>query len=112
MTTFKKRLLAQTVDHAAVYDPERLFGVVPWGSELSDGFFDMTMKDLARAVNFACWWIEKTLGGESCKETLAYMGNNDVRYIIFTLACQKTGYQVWKPWNIIIEGFQLNFSFG
>ena len=99
MANFERRLLAQTVDHAAEHDPERLFGVVPRGSELSDGFFNMTMKDLARAVNFVCWWIEMTIGLDSGKETLAYMGNNDVRYLIFTLACQKTGYQVWKPWK-------------
>jgi acyl-CoA synthetase (AMP-forming)/AMP-acid ligase II len=111
MTTFEKRMLAQTVDHAAVHNPERLFGVVPSGSELSDGFFNMTMKDLARAVNFASWWMEKTIGKDSCKETLAYMGNNDVRYIIFILACQKTGYQVCKLWNIVIEGLQLKLFF-
>jgi len=96
MATFEKRLLATTVDHVAEHDPERLFAVVPRGSELSDGFFNMTMKDLARGVNFACWWIEKTIGLTSRPETLAYMGNNDVRYLIFTLACQKTGYKVWN----------------
>ncbi|KAJ5298611.1 arsenate reductase (Arc2) [Penicillium atrosanguineum] len=97
MASFEKRLLAQTVDHAAEHDPERLFAVVPRGSDLSDGFFNMTMKDLARAVNFVCWWIEKTIGLDSGKETLAYMGSNDARYIIFTLACQKTGYQAFLP---------------
>ncbi|KAJ5670286.1 acetyl-CoA synthetase-like protein [Penicillium maclennaniae] len=97
MAAFERRLLAQTVDHAAKHDPERLFGVVPRGSEMSDGFFNMTMKDLAHAVNVVCWWIEKSIGRASCKETLAYMGNNDVRYFIFTLACQKTGYQAFLP---------------
>jgi acyl-CoA synthetase (AMP-forming)/AMP-acid ligase II len=92
--SFEKRLLAKAVDHAAEHDPERLFAVVPRGSELSDGFLNMTMKDLARAVNFMCWWIENTVGPKTRQETLAYMGNNDVRYLFFTLACQKTGYQV------------------
>lgn len=111
MATFEKRLLAKTVDHAAEHDPERLFAVVPRGSELSDGFFNMTMKDLARSVNFMCWWIEDTLGPKSGPETLAYMGNNDVRYLIFTLASQKTGYRVWEPGNEFTESIQLTCYF-
>lgn len=96
MAVFEKRLLAKTVDLAAEQDPDRLFAVVSRGAELADGFQNMTMKDLARAVNFMSWWIESTLGPRRSRETLAYMGSNDVRYCIFHLACQKTGYQVRK----------------
>lgn len=94
MAGLEKRLLAKTLDLVAKQDPDRLFAVVPQGPELTDGFQNMSMKDLARAVDFMCWWIEDTLGPSGSRETLAYMGSNDVRYCIFHLACQKTGYQV------------------
>lgn len=94
MAISEKRLLAKTVDHVAEHGPDRLFAVIPQGPELTDGFQNMSMRDLAQAVNSMCWWIENTLGASHSQETLAYMGSNDVRYCIFHLACQKTGYQV------------------
>ncbi|KAJ6092951.1 hypothetical protein N7486_008240 [Penicillium sp. IBT 16267x] len=93
----RRRLLANVVDQAAELDPERLFAVIPKGSELSDGFQNLTMKGLSQAVNFLCRWIENTIGIHGPRETLAYMGSNDVRYIVFVLACQKTGHQAFLP---------------
>lgn len=83
-----------TVDIAAQNEPDRVFAVIPRGSELSDGFQNLTMKELARAVDCMAWWIESTIGQGKPRETLAYMASNDVRYCIFLLACQKTGHQV------------------
>ncbi|KAJ5760131.1 hypothetical protein N7520_007287 [Penicillium odoratum] len=93
----QRRSMATVVDRAAELDPERLFAVIPQGSELSDGFQSLTMKGLSQAVNFLCWWIENNIGTDSPRETLAYMGSNDVRYCIFLLACQKTGHQAFYP---------------
>ncbi|KAK5796746.1 hypothetical protein VI817_006030 [Penicillium citrinum] len=91
------RLLVKTVDDAAETEPGRLFAKVPQGTELSDGFLNITMEGLARAVNCMAWWIESTVGMGKNRETLAYMAKNDVRYCIFFLACQKTGYQAFFP---------------
>jgi len=90
----KNRLLVKTVDDAAETEPKRLFAKVPQGTELSDGFLNITMEGLARAVNCMAWWIEGIIGKGKNQETLAYMAKNDVRYCIFFLACQKIGYQV------------------
>ncbi|KAL4894587.1 hypothetical protein BDV59DRAFT_200924 [Aspergillus ambiguus] len=93
-----KRLLSRIVDDAAQRDPERLFAVIPRGLNVSDGFQNLTMRELAHAVNSACWWIEKTLGPTKfSKERLAYVGTNDVRYCVFILACQKLGYEAFLP---------------
>jgi hypothetical protein len=94
MESLHKRLLATTVDDRAATSPNERFAVIPQGTEISHGFRDVSMKDIAQAVNSMCWWIESTIGPAQSPETLAYMGNNDVRYFIFLLACQKTGYQV------------------
>ena len=96
MASYQKRLLATAVDEQAKANPTQRFAVVPQGSEISNGFQDLSIKDLAQAVNFMCWWIESMIGPAQSPEPLAYMGGNDVRYPIFVLACQKTGYQVRK----------------
>ncbi|KAJ5748104.1 uncharacterized protein N7511_009800 [Penicillium nucicola] len=93
----EKRLLATSVDDYAKHNPNNLFAVIPQGSELSQGFRRLTMKDLAQAVNGMCWYIEEIIGPAQSPEALAYMGSNDVRYFIFMLACQKTGYQAFLP---------------
>ncbi|KAJ5834349.1 hypothetical protein N7447_000375 [Penicillium robsamsonii] len=97
MESHRKRLLATTVDDRAETNPNQRFAVIPQGLEISDGFQDLSIKDLARAVNFICWWIESSIGPTQYPETLAYMGRNDARYFIFMLACQKTGYQAFLP---------------
>jgi acyl-CoA synthetase (AMP-forming)/AMP-acid ligase II len=104
MEFLHKRLLATTVDERAEMSPDDRFAVIPLGSELNHGFRDLSMKDLAQAVNFLSWWIESTIGPARSRETLAYMGNNDIRYFIFILACQKTGYQVRGNYRASSEG--------
>lgn len=89
-----RRLLPGLLDDLAQRDPTRKFCTMPKSSEVSDGFVDVTMKDLAQAVNSMSWWIEKSLGRSSTRETLTYLGGNDIRYIISMLACSKTGYKV------------------
>ncbi|CAI7614800.1 unnamed protein product [Penicillium glandicola] len=97
MESHRKRLLATTVDGRAETNPSQLFAIISQGSEIRNGFQDLSIKDLAQAVNFMCWWIESVIGPTQSPETLAYMGSNDVRYFIFILACQKTGYQAFLP---------------
>jgi hypothetical protein len=92
--TQPKRLLATTVDDHAKHNPNNVFAVIPKGAEVSHGFRSLLMNDLAQAVNGMCWWIEENIGPAQFPETLTYMGSNDVRYFIFMLACQKTGYLV------------------
>lgn len=112
--TQQKRLLATTVDDHAKHNPSNVFAVIPQGAEVSHGFRSLSMKDLAQAVNGMCWWVEETIGSAQSPETLAYMGGNDVRYFIFMLACQKTGYQVrtkiaevliWRLAKLFFTGF-------
>lgn len=89
-----KRLLASVVDDLTERDAQRCFSVIAKGPEVSDGFQAVNMQDLSRAVNCMSWWIESTIGPAQSRETLAYMAHNDIRYCIFMMACQKTGYQV------------------
>ena len=91
-----KRLLAECVDSLAASDPSRRFSLIPQSDDVKDGFREVSIHDIARAVNAMSWWMEKHLGTPKQTETFAYMGNNDIRYIIFLLAANKTGNKVWE----------------
>ncbi|KAK2861154.1 putative NRPS-like protein biosynthetic cluster [Arthroderma sp. PD_2] len=89
-----KRLMAQVIDSLSEEDPDRRVCTMPKGADCSDGFFDLTFRQLARMVNHMSWWIEEVFGRSiSPTETLAYLGSNDVRYLVMVMACNKTGYQ-------------------
>ncbi|GLA21562.1 putative NRPS-like protein biosynthetic cluster [Aspergillus niger] len=92
-----RRLLASLVDQISGTNPTRVFAVIPKGASVSDGFCPFTVGELAQAVNYTARWIEDILGRPSRRETLAYMATNDVRYFIFVLACNKTGYRAFLP---------------
>ncbi|KAH8432734.1 putative NRPS-like enzyme [Aspergillus melleus] len=92
-----KRLLVNIVDDLASSCPTQRLGVVPKGSDPKDGFQHVTAKDLADSVNAMSWWIEKQIGKGNGDETVAYMGSNDIRYLLFILASHKTGYKLLLP---------------
>ncbi|PYI36626.1 NRPS-like enzyme [Aspergillus indologenus CBS 114.80] len=92
-----RRLLVTQVDTIAKHSPNRRFGLIPNGTEVDQGFREVTFRDLSQAVNAMSWWIDDTLGKPQSGEKIAYLGNNDVRYIIFMLACHKTGYTIFLP---------------
>ncbi|GLA50743.1 putative NRPS-like protein biosynthetic cluster [Aspergillus niger] len=97
-TVLRKRLLTTEIDAIAESNPGRRFCVMPRGSELSDGLQEISIKDLARGINFLCWWIEAQAGTNAPDgSTVAYMGANDIRYFIFIIACHKTGYKPLLP---------------
>ncbi|KAB8226591.1 hypothetical protein BDV33DRAFT_197585 [Aspergillus novoparasiticus] len=92
-----QRLLTNVVDEVAQFNPQKRVGVIPNNLEPSQGFRDVSFGDLARAVNALSWWIEKQIGKAENNETVAYMGRNDILYLIFILACNKTGYKPLLP---------------
>jgi hypothetical protein len=89
-----RRLAAVLLDDLSKRVPERRFGLIPNSQKISDGFREVTIGDLAQAVNYTSWWIEKTLSRKTKSQTVSYMAANDIRYGIFVLACNKTGYNV------------------
>lgn len=92
-----KRLLPQVVDGVAVSNPKRVWASSPRSLDLIDGFRDITFAELANAVNYVAWWIERRMGCGEDFETLSYMGATDVRYIVIFLAAIKRGYKLLVP---------------
>lgn len=88
------RLLPQVLDDLAVSDPERVYASLPISPDISQGFHDVTMREIANAVNNAAWWLEDRIGRTEIFETLAYMGPTDLRYPVAFFAAVKCGYKV------------------
>ncbi|KAF7877139.1 hypothetical protein EAF04_000825 [Stromatinia cepivora] len=95
---YGRRLLPQLVDDNAGSHPTQLMGMIAKSSDLSHGFFEFTYKDIANAVNFMSWWLlEKLRPPGEGKNTIAYMGVTDFRYLVIELSAIKTGYIILLP---------------
>ncbi|KAI9371724.1 hypothetical protein BJX61DRAFT_548133 [Aspergillus egyptiacus] len=89
-----RRLMADVIDGLAQTDPERRVCSMPKSPRDPDDYVDLPVSKLAHAVNYMASWIEKRFGkGDSFRETIAYIGANDVRYLVMVVACNKTGYK-------------------
>lgn len=66
-------ILPDVVDTAATKYPDRLWMTVPRSDNLDEGWQDLTLGDLGRAVNNLAHWIERLIGVSHDRETLAYM---------------------------------------
>lgn len=97
---YGRRLVPNVLDDAAKTDPGRVYAAIPRTSSLEDGFFDITMADLARCVDFMARWIENKFGKSNSFETLTYVGLSEPRGPVTLLAAIKTGYKVFNQLQI------------
>lgn len=94
--SYGRRLLPSLIDQVATQDPDRECFQAPRSSAPSDGWKVITWKDMAKAVNRAAHRIVELCGTPEPGSfpTIAYIGPNDVRYIVTMIACVKAGYKV------------------
>ncbi|EHA19603.1 hypothetical protein ASPNIDRAFT_129526 [Aspergillus niger ATCC 1015] len=85
------RLLTQLVDQQAKDQPDRLYCLHPSSQDADCEWRCITFQQLSAAVNRVSWWIDSRLSGRK-QQVLAYIGTNDLRYLVFELACMKTGH--------------------
>lgn len=91
------RTLLDVVSSNAISCPDKTWTSVPMSRTVAAmGYQDLTYGQLHNAVNRSARWLRDVLELEktSAFETLAYLGPPDTRYIVFTLAAIKAGYQV------------------
>ncbi|MCJ1421898.1 hypothetical protein MMC32_008265 [Xylographa parallela] len=69
---YGERLLPQVLDQYARTDPQRVYGSYAISSDLTRGFRDVTMNEMANAVDFFAWWIKDTVGESDHFEAMAY----------------------------------------
>ncbi|KAH8779796.1 nonribosomal peptide synthetase [Diaporthe sp. PMI_573] len=93
-TPYGRRLLPTLIDQVSSRDPDRECFQIPRSSEPSDGWRVLTWKDMANAVNRCAHRIVEVCGTpeKDTFPTIAYLGPNDVRYIVLMVAAVKAGY--------------------
>jgi hypothetical protein len=91
---YGERLLPQVVEAIAETDPSRVWASIPISLDVTDGFRDITFKEMLHAIDFICWWIEYQIGSSRDFETVAYLGPSDMRYSVMLVATMKCRYQV------------------
>lgn len=90
-----RRLLPNVIDELASTDPERVIYSYTRTKNPADGFRDVTVKALSRAIDRCAWHITEQLGPpKEAFPTIAYMGPQDVVYTILIMASVKAGYKV------------------
>lgn len=91
-----RRLLPVVIDERARDEPTRPWASIPLDDwDLTQGYEDVSYRQLARAIHQLAWFIEGSMGGRSTTfETVAYLGVPDIRYHMMEMAVCKTGYKV------------------
>lgn len=91
----RKQLLPNIIDGMANTRPWALYAETPRSLTTFDaGYRKITYGRLANAINGAAWLLEKNLGKGRAHETLAYIGPNDLGYVVMILGAVKAGYKV------------------
>ncbi|KAB8272953.1 hypothetical protein BDV30DRAFT_226948 [Aspergillus minisclerotigenes] len=91
------RLLPHIVDSNAEADPSGTFGLILRDNNIPNQWIPLIKGQLAQAVNHAAWWFDQTVTGHYDTTTVAYMGPNDIRYVICAIALAKVGYKTFLP---------------
>ncbi|KAF7192191.1 Non-canonical non-ribosomal peptide synthetase FUB8 [Pseudocercospora fuligena] len=98
-----QQLLTQVLISRAKHSPDRVFGLLPKGEVLEDGFSELTYAALNHAVDNLAFWIDQKFGGKVQESdskkwpTIPYIGPNDVRYTLLTFAAMKTKRRLMLP---------------
>lgn len=92
-------------DLIADSEPDRVVVSIAIGSEVEDGYRDITARCLADAIHRAAWFLEAELGKSDTFETICYLGPSDLRYPILMAAASKVGYKTfWTSPRNSFEG--------
>lgn len=85
------------LDQLAITTPDRLYGAIPKTTDVTEGFRDISVADMARCVNFMAKWIENLHGRSQNFETISYIGIPDLRGPVIFQAAVKCGYKLLLP---------------
>lgn len=93
---YGRRLMVDIIDERAKNEPSRPWIMIPRSADPKDGWKAVTFKEAANAINHIAHKIIETSGPPPPKTfpTVAYIGPNDIRYLIYMFGAIKAGYQV------------------
>ncbi|KAI2465615.1 hypothetical protein F4781DRAFT_408665 [Annulohypoxylon bovei var. microspora] len=92
---FGRRLLPNVIDEIAQEEPSRECFSIPRSSKPEDGWQAITFKEYSNAINHISYLIVEKCGHAppNTTPTLAYIGPNDIRYVVLLIAAIKAGYK-------------------
>lgn len=93
---YGRRNFVDAIDEIALNDPSRPVVYIPRSSDPKDGWDEVSFRQYANAINRFAHWIVQQAGRAKDGEypTVAYIGPNDVRYLVVLAASIKAGYKV------------------
>ncbi|RYP31564.1 hypothetical protein DL768_011169 [Monosporascus sp. mg162] len=94
---YGRRLMPSVLDELAKTNPNKLYGAIPNTADVTEGFRDVTVADIARCANFMATWIVERFGRSESFETLTYIGIEDFRGVAVFHAAVKCGYKLLLP---------------
>ncbi|GME26036.1 Ochratoxin a non-ribosomal peptide synthetase [Neofusicoccum parvum] len=97
LSPFADRTITRRVDELAVNHPFRTWVSVPSSDDVHGQWRDITFHELAQAVDGMARWIERAIGVGKARDTVAYLGTNDVRYTVVILALMKANRKALLP---------------
>ncbi|KAI4718333.1 acetyl-CoA synthetase-like protein [Aureobasidium sp. EXF-10727] len=94
MANCGRRLLPNFIDEIAAEKPDLTFVEIPKSTDMSDGLYRISFRDLAGSIDKCAWWIHSQLGTGHGFPTLAYIGPHDLRYLFLVFGACKAGYKM------------------
>lgn len=89
------QLLVNIIDGRAHTQPESLYAIIPNSfTTYSEGFRKVSYSQLASAINGAAAILSNELPPTGKSEVLAYVGPNDIGYVVLILAAVKAGHKL------------------
>ncbi|KAH9883223.1 hypothetical protein F4778DRAFT_56041 [Xylariomycetidae sp. FL2044] len=95
--TYGRRLMTAVLDELAKSTPTRLYAAIPKSADVTEGFRDITVADMARCVDFMAHWIENLYGRSQDFETISFIGIPDLRGAAIFQAVVKCGFKLLLP---------------
>ncbi|KAK5689976.1 hypothetical protein LTR17_026076 [Elasticomyces elasticus] len=99
----QEHLFPVAIDYRAKHTPDKVYAVLPKGTELEHGFFNLTYAAFAKAVDAMAWWLDQKLGAKAADRkfdqitAVPYIGPDDFRYVLIIIAAMKTGRVAMTP---------------
>lgn len=87
------RTMPVALDRWREVRPDKVFASLLLSPDVSQGFRDVSIAEVANAVDAFAWYLVNTFGRPTDFRTITYIGVNDLRYAIVMHGAIKAGYK-------------------
>lgn len=93
---YKLQFIPKLIDHRALTEPNTTYASIPCSNDVLDGYRDVTYIQISGAISKMAWWMKSIIRPslDQSQPTVVYNGPYDLRWMMFSMAVQKCGFQV------------------